>query len=190
MTATATNTATAPKAAPKSVLNESRQIERAAMLIEMGARMQVLESETTLSYERLIRLYKEVAGKSPSKGQLPFSTDWFLTWQENIHSSLFLNIYEYLSKGVDWDALDLLTKAYGLYNEQLTFAQVEPLLSLTRAWRLLKLVDAERLTRTKCSGCGGQFVAELYENRHYTCGLCNPPARAGKSKAAGSLMLH
>mgnify|MGYP003599638391 FL=1 len=40
----------------KSVLNESRQIERPAMLIEMGARMQVLESETSLSYERLIRL--------------------------------------------------------------------------------------------------------------------------------------
>ena len=190
MTATATNTATAPKAAPKSVLNESRQIERAAMLIEMGARMQVLESETTLSYERLIRLYKEVAGKSPSKGQLPFSTDWFLTWQENIHSSLFLNIYEYLSKGVDLDAVDLLTKAYRLYNEQITIAQVEPLLSFTRAWRLVKFVDAGMLTRTKCSDCGGQFVSELYENRHYVCGLCNPPARAGKSKAAGSLMLH
>lgn len=65
--------------AVKSVLNDSRQIERAALLIQMGARMQVLESETSLSYERLIRLYKEVAGKSPSKGQLPFSTDWFLT---------------------------------------------------------------------------------------------------------------
>ena len=42
----------------KSVLNESRQIERAAALIRMGARMQVLESETNLSYERLIRLYR------------------------------------------------------------------------------------------------------------------------------------
>ncbi|MGD9757414.1 MAG: FlhC family transcriptional regulator, partial [Comamonas sp.] len=55
----------AAKTATKSVLNESKQIERAAMLIEMGARMQVLESETTLSYERLIRLYKEISGKSP-----------------------------------------------------------------------------------------------------------------------------
>jgi len=108
----------------KSVLNESKQIERAAMLIEMGARMQVLESETTLSYERLIRLYKEIAGKSPSKGQLPFSTDWFLTWQENIHSSLFLNIYEYLSKGVSLDSVELLTKAYRLYNEQVAAAQI------------------------------------------------------------------
>lgn len=176
--------------ATKSVLNESRQIERAAMLIEMGARMQVLESETTLSYERLIRLYKEVAGRSPSKGQLPFSTDWFLTWQENIHSSLFLNIYEYLSKGVDLDAVELLTKAYRLYNEQVQAAEIDPLLSFTRAWRLVKFVDAGMLTRTQCSKCKGQFITELYENRHYTCGLCNPPARAGKSKAKAALKLH
>ena len=180
----------APRAPAKSVLQESRQIERAALLIAMGARMQVLESETTLSYERLIRLYKEVAGKSPSKGQLPFSTDWFLSWQENIHSSLFLNIYEYLSKGVDLDSVDLLTKAYRLYTEQIVIAQVDPLLSFTRAWRLVKFIDAGMLTRTACAQCKGQFVSELYENRHYTCGLCNPPARAGKSKSAGALMLH
>ncbi len=173
---------TATPTVAKSVLNESKQIERAAMLIQMGARMQVLESETTLSYERLIRLYKEIAGKSPSKGQLPFSTDWFLT--------LFLNIYEYLSKGVDLDSVELLTKAYRLYNEQVATAEIEPLLSFTRAWRLVKFVDAGMLTRTKCSQCGGQFVTELYENRHFTCGLCNPPARAGKSKSAGALMLH
>ena len=57
-------------------------------LINLGARLQVLESETDLSYERLLRLYKEVSGKSPSKGQLPFSTDWFMTWQPNIHATL------------------------------------------------------------------------------------------------------
>ena len=67
-------------ATQKSILNESRDIERAISLINLGARLQVLEYETSLSYERLLRLYKEVAGKSPSKGQLPFSTDWFLTW--------------------------------------------------------------------------------------------------------------
>ena len=190
-TATKTKATTPAKSSPKSVLDESRQIERAAMLIQMGARMQVLESETTLSYERLIRLYKEIAGKSPSKGQLPFSTDWFLTWQENIHSSLFLNIYEYLSKGVELDSAEQLTKAYRLYTEQIQAAELEVLLSFTRAWRLVKFVDAQMLTRTQCSVCKGQFVTEPYENaRHYQCGLCNPPARAGKSKAAGSLMLH
>ena len=36
--------------AAKSILTESRQIERAISLIQLGARLQVLESETDLSY--------------------------------------------------------------------------------------------------------------------------------------------
>jgi len=175
----------------KSVLNESRQIERAVALIKLGARLQVLESETDLSYERLLRLYKEVAGKSPSKGQLPFSTDWFLTWQPNIHSSLFLNIYEYLNKVSTLEDIDAVMKAYRLYNEQMTSLGMEPLLSVTRAWRLVKFVDNNMLAMTKCSKCGGHFVSEPYENsRHYVCGLCEPPARAGKGSSAGGILLH
>ena len=58
---------------------------------------------------------KEVSGKSPSKGQLPFSTDWFMTWQPNIHASLFLNIHEYLNKAAELDEIDTVIKAYQLY---------------------------------------------------------------------------
>lgn len=178
-------------AAGKSVLNESRQIERAVALIKLGARLQVLESETDLSYERLLRLYKEVAGKSPSKGQLPFSTDWFLTWQPNIHSSLFLNIYEYLNKVSTLEDIDAVMKAYRLYTEQMSSLSMEPLLSVTRAWRLVKFVDNNMLSMTRCSKCGGHFVSEPYENaRHYVCGLCEPPARAGKGNSAGGILLH
>lgn len=178
-------------ATAKSVLNESRQIERAVALIKLGARLQVLESETDLSYERLLRLYKEVAGKSPSKGQLPFSTDWFLTWQPNIHASLFLNIYEYLGKVSSLEDIDAVMKAYRLYNEQMVTLEMEPLLSVTRAWRLVKFVDNNMLAMTKCSKCGGHFVSEPYENsRHYVCGLCEPPARAGKGSGAGGILLH
>lgn len=178
-------------ATTKSVLNDSKQVERAVSLIQLGARLQVLESETNLSYERLLRLYKEVAGKSPSKGQLPFSTDWFLTWQPNIHASLFLNTYEYLSKVSALDGIDAIMKAYKLYVEQIATCGVEPLLSITRAWRLVKFVDNHMLAMTKCSKCGGHFVSEPYENsRHFECGLCTPPARAGKGSTGGGILLH
>jgi flagellar transcriptional activator FlhC len=177
--------------ATKSVLNDSKQVERAVALINLGARLQVLESETDLSYERLLRLYKEVAGRSPSKGQLPFSTDWFLTWQPNIHASLFLNTYEYLSKVSAMDDIDAVMKAFKLYCEQIASCRVEPLLSITRAWRLVKFVDNNMLNMTRCSKCGGNFVTDLYENpRHFVCGLCEPPARAGKSAQSGKIMLH
>jgi flagellar transcriptional activator FlhC len=175
----------------KSILTEARQIERAVTLIQLGARLQVLESETDLSYERLLRLYKEVAGKSPSKGQLPFSTDWFMTWQPNIHASLFLNIHEYLNKAAALDEIDTVIKAYRLYLEQTESQGLEALLSVTRAWRLVKFIDNGMLTMTECNTCHGHFVTHPHEiGKHFTCGLCNPPARAGKGKAAGGLQMH
>ena len=177
--------------ATKSVLKESRQIERAVALIHLGARLQVLESETDLSYERLLRLYKEVAGRSPSKGQLPFSTEWFLTWQPNIHASLFQNTYAYLTKVSALEDIDAIMKAYKLYTEQIAACGVEPLLSITRAWRLVKFIDNNMLSMTKCCKCGGHFVSEAYENsRHFECGLCAPPARAGKGAGSGGIQLH
>jgi flagellar transcriptional activator FlhC len=175
----------------KSILTEAKQIERAVQLIHLGARLQVLESETDLSYERLLRLYKEVSGKSPSKGQLPFSTDWFMTWQPNIHASLFLNIHEYLNKAAEMDEIDTVIKAYQLYQEQTTAQGLEAMLSVTRAWRLVKFVDNGMLTLTKCSKCNGQFVTHPHEiSRHFICGLCNPPARAGKGRAQGAIRMH
>ena len=175
----------------KSIVSESRQIQRAIALIKLGARLQVLESETDLSYERLLRLYKEVQGESPARGMLPFSTDWFMTWQPNIHSSLFLNMYEYLDKSSELEEIDAIIKAYELYLEQIRAQGLEPLLSVTRAWRLVKFVDNGMLTMTKCSSCGGHFVTHPHEiAKHFTCGLCNPPARAGKGKAAGSLRME
>jgi flagellar transcriptional activator FlhC len=174
----------------KSIVTESEQIQRAIKLIKLGARLQVLESETDMSYERLLKLYKEVTGKSPSKGMLPFSTDWFMTWQPNIHSSLFLNIYEYLQKTTEMEEIDAVIKAYELYLEQIAScglkdAEDEPLLSITRAWRLVKFVDAGMVTLTGCKDCGGKFVNHTYEiTKDYVCGLCEPPARAGKTQKA------
>ena len=62
---------------------------------------------------------------------------------------------------------------------------------VTRAWRLVKFIDNNMLGTTKCSKCGGHFVTEAYENaRHYECGLCTPPARAGKGAGNGGILLH
>ena len=175
----------------KSIVTEARQIQRAVTLINLGARLQVLESETDMSYERLLRLYKEVSGKSPSKGQLPFSTDWFMTWQPNIHASLFLNVHEYLNKVSELEEIDAVIKAYQLYQEQTQVMGLEAMLSVTRAWRLVKFIDNGMLTMTQCSTCGGHFVTHPHEiARHYVCGMCNPPARAGKGRAQGAIQMH
>ena len=172
----------------RSLLEDNKQVQRAIALIGMGARLQLLQSETNLPYERLLKLYKEVAGRSPSKGQLPFSTDWFLSWQPNIHASLFLNIYEYLQKASALDEVEVLMKAWQLYQTEVSTHGVEALLSITRAWRLVKFVDSGMLCLTRCTRCGGQFVNHAYElTGGYVCGLCEPPARAGKGRREGSI---
>ena len=175
----------------KSLLNDNMQLGRAVQLIELGARMAVLESETGLSHERLLRLYREVTGQSPSKGQLPYSTDWFTSWQPNIHASLFLNIYEHLNKASDMEQIDLISKAWQLYQADVKAMGVDPMLSITRAWRLVKFVDSDMLCLTHCAHCGGHFVTHSHEYgdgfKPFVCGLCEPPARAGKSRRTGAI---
>jgi flagellar transcriptional activator FlhC len=172
----------------RSLLEDNRQVQRAIDLIGLGARLQMLQAETGLPYERLLRLYKEVAGRSPSKGQLPFSTDWFVSWQPNIHSSLFFCIYSYLLKTSELDDVDAIAKAYRLYAAEVANQEVEPLLSITRAWRLVRFIDAGMLSTTRCTRCGGHFVSHPHEiAHHYVCGLCQPPARAGKGRRSGTI---
>ena len=171
----------------KRVLDEARDIALGVQLIRLGARLQVLESETKLSREKLIKLYKEIQGKSPPKGMLPFSTDWFVTWQPNIHASLFMSIHRFLLKSSEIDGIEVIVKAYRLYLEHCQANGMEKVLSITRAWRLVKFFEAKMLATAECSKCSGLFVVRAYDlTRGYVCGLCNVPSRAGKTKALAS----
>lgn len=178
-----------PTVAAKSVVNESEQIQLAIQMIKLGARLQLLESQTTLSRERLIKLYKELKGVSPPKGMLPFSTDWFLTWQPNIHSSIFYNIYKFMLDYTGEIGIHAIIKAYSLYLQQVeTEDSVEPVLSMTRAWTLVRFVESRMLKLQSCSCCGGNFIVNAYDlNTSYVCNLCHVPSRAGKTKKAKSL---
>lgn len=170
----------------KSIVTEAQDIQLAIELITLGARLQLLESETTLSRERLLKLYKELKGVSPPKGMLPFSTDWFTTWQPNIHSSLFINIHRYLVQHAKISGITAVVKAYRLYLEQIDHTVGdEPVLSLTRAWTLLRFIDSKMLMTTACCQCKGHFVVHRLDlHDDYRCGLCHMPSRAGKTKKA------
>ncbi|SAL66837.1 transcriptional activator FlhC [Caballeronia choica] len=173
--------------ATKSVVAEVREITLAIELIELGARLQLLEAETSLSRDRLIRLYKELKGVSPPKGMLPFSTEWFMTWQPNIHSSLFYGIYRFISQHGGCEPIQSIVKGYRLYLEHNELHGEEPILSLTRAWTLVRFFDSGMLQTNTCTRCGGPFVAHAYDLRQgFICGLCQPPSRAGKTRKASA----
>ncbi len=173
----------------KSVVNEAEQIQLAIRMIKLGARLQLLESQTTLSRERLIKLYKELKGVSPPKGMLPFSTDWFLTWQPNIHSSIFFNIYKFMVDYTDERGIYAIIKSYSLYLQQVEHEGEDDLvLSLTRAWTLIRFVESKMLKMQNCNCCGGSFIVSSYDlNQKYVCNLCHVPSRAGKTKKSKDL---
>ena len=167
----------------KSVVSDARGVQKAHELITLGARLQLLEAETDLSRERLLRLYKEVKGVSPPRGMLPFSTDWFLTWQPNIHASVFINIHRYLVANTGLSGIDALTTSYKLYLEHVEANGLDRVLSLTRAWTLLRFFESRMLTTVGCTVCGGHYVANPLDlTNDYVCGLCHMPSRAGKRK--------
>ncbi|MEX5747025.1 flagellar transcriptional regulator FlhC [Massilia sp. X63] len=170
----------------KSVVSEAQEIQLAIELINLGARLQLLETEVSLSRERLLKLYKELKGVSPPKGMLPFSTDWFLTWQPNIHSSLFINIHNFLVEHAGASGIQAVMKAYQLYLEQMPPEPgEEPLLSLTRAWTLVRFFQSGMLVLAPCGKCQGKFVVNALDlNAGYLCGLCHMPSRAGKTRKA------
>lgn len=167
----------------KSLLREAEEIQLVAEMVSLGARMQMLEAETSLSRERLLKIYKEVRGASPPKGMLPFSTDWFMAWQPNVHASLFMAFFRFFEQRTEAKGLDAILKAYHLYLDHIEAQTIEPVLSLTRAWTLVRFFDADLLQAASCTRCGGEFVVHAYEPVHeYVCGLCNMPSRAGKGK--------
>lgn len=169
----------------KRIIDEAADIDRAVEMVQLGARMQMLEAETQLSREKLLKIYKEVRGVSPPKGMLPFSTDWFMTWQPNVHSSLFMGYHRFFEQRAQMSGLDAIIKSYHLYLDQIESGRMEPVLSLTRAWTLVRFFDADLLHLANCTCCGGRFVAHAYDPTHdFVCGLCNMPSRAGKTKRA------
>ncbi|CAM3542321.1 flagellar transcriptional regulator FlhC [Bordetella sputigena] len=172
----------------KSVSQEADEILLASAMIGLGARLQVLESETNLSHDRLARLYREIRGCSPPKGMLPFSVDWFMTWLPNIHSSLFYNVYKFLNENTGSKGVRAIIDAYRLYLEHAGVTdpdQAEPVLSFTRAWMLVRFFDGKMLQLSECRQCGGHFIAHAHDPRaDFVCAICRPPPRAGKTRAA------
>ena len=166
----------------RSVLQEARDVQLAITLIELGARMQFIEAEVSLSRERLLRLYKEIKGTSPPKGLQPFSVDWYMTWMANIHASMFYNIYLYLLPHAE-GRVEALVKAFRMYQEQVQSHGDAPVLDFTRAATLVKFFDGGMLQLATCTRCTGRFVWHAHENTAgYVCVLCRPPSRAGKKK--------
>jgi len=104
-----------------------------------------------------------------------------------VYASLFMAYANFLERNTKLSGLERIIKAYRLYTEQTQRCGMENVLSLTRAWTMVRFFDAGMLQMTRCKTCGGDFVAHAHDPKHdYVCGLCHMPARAGKTRRAAA----
>lgn len=161
----------------------------AIRLIQLGARIQLLEIEVKLSREILIKLYHDLRNVSPPKGMLPYAEDWFTKWLPNIHSSLFMRYHDFFEKHSGESSIEVLIKAYEMYLSEVSrhrnYKKSDPVLSITRAWTMVRFMNAGMLTMTPCTICTGHYVtrADKLQNfyKSFVCGFCNMPPRAAKT---------
>lgn len=155
------------------------ELALAKRMIELGARMQVLESELTLSKPALLNLYRSIKGESPKKGQVPFLVNYYFEWQVFSNASLFLNIFhklEFISPKLS--VAELLIKAYESYYSMVTASGQEPKLTFTRAWRLYKFEQVSMIVLKTCPACKGRMIFDPTRiHSNVPCMLCDPPNR-------------
>ncbi|HEY1057454.1 flagellar transcriptional regulator FlhC [Limnobacter humi] len=166
----------------KSVLDDAQAVQKAAQLIALGARLQVIQSEfPQLSRDRCLSIYKEVKGEAPQKGPLPFSTEWFLFRAPNAHASLFMSIYNTVEcDNPQLGKTDVLIAAYTLYLQTVQAIDNPPILSMTRAWSLFRHVASGVLRTITCHQCQGNFVVDPYDVAgQFQCALCDIQSRPG-----------
>lgn len=145
----------------RTLKTEWHQYGNAIHLLELGARVPVVVEMTHLSNWYLRKLSLEIRGEPPCKGQLPNSEIWYLKKQNNLHASLFTVIYDKVLQQAQehMDLCHLLVAAYRIYCQQVEAAELKVLLSVDRAWGLVKSLQHRHLKRCRCRQCQGSFVA-------------------------------
>lgn len=105
-----------------------------------------------------------------------------MTWEQNIHSSMFYNAYSFLLKSGYCTGVEAVIRAYRLYLEQCPdLPEVPPLLALTRAWTLVRFVDSGMLQLSRCNCCGGDIYHPCPSTTKQFC-LQSLPASFPRSK--------
>lgn len=158
----------------RPILQEQKIISMAARLIGLGARGPVVEALTQLGHEKTRRLYREITGGSPARGQLPSMPKWYLRASNSAHSGYFFHVFREIMQrgGKSASTPEALIAAYNLYRSQIWPKSAESL-SFDRAWWLVRLMQIDSLKQIACSICGAPSVVESSEiHDKHVCYFC------------------
>ena len=139
----------------------------AIRLIKLGARVKLVCQVTGLERAVIKRLYRQLQGKPSPSGQTPFTDAWYL--QDDfrmLQAAMVWHLHRYFLRAGRNQA-QVLIDVYESYAEIVG----HPLLDMTHAAFVPRLVTMEQWHERICSCCGTVFLEPLV-GRRWTCPGC------------------
>ncbi|MGG2044798.1 FlhC family transcriptional regulator [Burkholderia gladioli] len=182
------------------MIDKAEAIILASELSRLGLRTAHVSLLSGLSKDACTKLHRLELGRSASKGMLPYSTDWYLAWRNNMHASLFLKLYSGMGTGGDREltlngytgVFSTISKearqflsAYKRYRAHVQEAGDEILLSAQRAYFATQVLGSE-MHLAPCPECGQLHLTYTYDLAK-VCGNCFVPSRVDRATPTMSL---
>ena len=149
------------------VVTQARNSLEAVHLVRLGARAALVCQLTGLTKTVVSRLYPLVTGMPSPPGQAPFTDTWYLKSNRRmLHANVVWHLYQHLEK-IGRSTSSVLIHVYEAYME----IMVAPLLTITRAFFVPRLVTINTWYEQSCDHCGTSYIGPL-RNDGSTCPAC------------------
>lgn len=158
------------------------QLQHAMDLAQFGARAIIITELTGLNLTTSKRIYREVNGKPPPPGQLPFTDSWYIRFQRRMLHALLVWQYYKRFLGENQGASKLWLSTYRSYFAHVT----EPLVDINRAYFIPRLLHAGIWVEQACPLCAGGYpspydpVGSLCPACRFVCRPTTDPSRKSR----------
>jgi hypothetical protein len=141
------------------VVSRAHRSLEAVHLIRLGARANLVCQLTGLGKKTVNALYPRLTGSPSPPGQVPFTDTWYVKGNlRMLHANVVWQLFQHFRGVVDTGA-GLVIHVYQTYL-QITEA---PILSLTRAYFVPRLISISAWCEQSCSHCGLRYVGPIDE---------------------------
>lgn len=148
-------------------VNQARNTLDAVQLIQLGARATLVCQLTGLTKKVVSNLYPSLTGTHSPPGQVPFTDTWYLkSNQRMLHANVVWQLYRQLDQ-IGHSPAGVLIHVFQTYTQIMD----TPVLTLTRAFFVPRLVTINAWYEQTCDHCGMNYIGPL-GNDGSTCPAC------------------
>jgi len=173
------------------VVSQARRSLEAVHLIRLGARAKLVCQLTGLGKKTVSALYPRLTGLPSPSGQVPFTDTWYLRSNlRTLHANVVWQLYQHFGRIGDTGS-SLVIHVYQTYL-QIT---EEPILTLTRAYFVPRLISINAWYEQSCTHCGMRYIGppgnnlsicpscvEYFKHRCQSCGAVIENCLVGRRK--------